>query len=32
VNPPDSVPAEIEHDEEVKRPEGVDARRHVVPK
>jgi hypothetical protein len=32
VKPPDSVPAEMEHEEVVKRPEGVDAKRHMVPK
>lgn len=31
MNPPERVPAEIEHDEEVKRPPGTAVRRHVVP-
>jgi hypothetical protein len=30
-NPPDRVPPKIEHDDEVKRPPGDAARRHVVP-
>jgi hypothetical protein len=31
VNPPETVPAEIAHDDEVKRPPGEDDRRHEVP-
>jgi hypothetical protein len=32
VKPPDSVPAAIAHDEEEKRPDGVDVITHVVPR
>jgi hypothetical protein len=32
VKPPDSVPAESEHDEEVKRLDGAADRLHVVPR
>jgi len=31
VKPPESVPAEIAHDDEVKRPPGDEDRRHEVP-
>jgi hypothetical protein len=31
VKPPDSVPDESEHEDEEKRPDGVDVKRHVLP-
>jgi hypothetical protein len=31
VKPPLNAPAEMEHDDELKRPDGDDDREHVVP-